>query len=487
MRRIAHCVALALASACAGVSRPAAGFDRADSVLVHRILEAENRRDAADPAINAGERHPDARIRNLARRAWSRTTDSLFARRDSFPSLAAPPHWPEPAWRVRLRTLAGRDVACSAIRVALADSAWPVRLAAADAVLRTGAANTAPVPCATDTAIVDTLLAWVGGGISNSSRRPQGGVSWHPAAHAMVALAYLGAPAAADMVRRFARHDNAHLRRYAVRAADVRDDLPTLRQLARDTDPNVREAAIEVIRKTTAQRDDSLFIAALTSEHAQVVRAAAAALAGSTNPAARAAAAAVFDRWVGRAVASERDVREALLIAAGRPVTDDRPPARRAPVPPLAVSLAMGADVRLRVQMASSGGGTFVVRMRGDVAPITAARIVEAALRGDYDGLTWHRVEHDFVIQGGSPGASEYVGSAEYFRDELGPVPHRRGTVGMSTRGHDTGDAQWFINLKDNLRLGRDYTVFAEVISGIDVVDAVVEADTIARIERVRD
>ena len=45
----------------------------------------------------------------------------------------------------------------------------------------------------------------------------------------------------------------------------------------------------------------------------------------------------------------------------------------------------------------------------------------------------------------------------QYFRDELGTMPHARGTVGMSTRGHDTGDAQWFVNLRNNLRLGRDY------------------------------
>jgi cyclophilin family peptidyl-prolyl cis-trans isomerase len=100
-----------------------------------------------------------------------------------------------------------------------------------------------------------------------------------------------------------------------------------------------------------------------------------------------------------------------------------------------------------------------------------------------YDGHTWHRVEPDFVIQGGGPGANEYVGYARYFRDELGTVPHVRGTVGMSTRGHDTGDAQWFVNLRDNLRLGRDYTVFAEVIDGIDVVDGILEGDAIARIE----
>jgi cyclophilin family peptidyl-prolyl cis-trans isomerase len=133
----------------------------------------------------------------------------------------------------------------------------------------------------------------------------------------------------------------------------------------------------------------------------------------------------------------------------------------------------------------NSGGGTFVVRLRGDVAPIMAARILTLARSGYYNGLTWQRVEADFVIQGGSPGANEYVGLPQYIRDELGTVPHVRGTVGMSTRGHDTGDGQWFVNLRDNLRLNRDYTVFAEVVDGIDVVDGILEGDQIARVDYV--
>ena len=109
-----------------------------------------------------------------------------------------------------------------------------------------------------------------------------------------------------------------------------------------------------------------------------------------------------------------------------------------------------------------------------------AARIAQLVRTGYYDGLTWHRVEHDFVIQGGSPTANEYDGFAEFLRDELGTIAHPRGTVGMSTRGHDTGDAQWFVNLRDNARLLRDYTVFAEVVAGMDVVDGIFEGDRIA-------
>jgi cyclophilin family peptidyl-prolyl cis-trans isomerase len=132
------------------------------------------------------------------------------------------------------------------------------------------------------------------------------------------------------------------------------------------------------------------------------------------------------------------------------------------------VALALGKEIRLRVTMERhSGGGRFDVRLRGDNAPMMAARILALVRSGYYDGLSWHRVEHDFVIQGGSPGADEYDGFAQFLRDELGTVSHARGTLGMSTRGHDTGDAQWFVNLRDNARLDRDYTVWGEIVAGM--------------------
>nr|MBA2669039.1 peptidylprolyl isomerase [Gemmatimonadota bacterium] len=84
--------------------------------------------------------------------------------------------------------------------------------------------------------------------------------------------------------------------------------------------------------------------------------------------------------------------------------------------------------------------------------------------------------------QGGSPHANEYTGDGPFSRDELGLVGNWRGTVGVSTRGRDTGDAQLFINLIDNVRLDHEYTVFAEVIEGMDAVSRMVEG---ARIRRV--
>jgi cyclophilin family peptidyl-prolyl cis-trans isomerase len=66
-------------------------------------------------------------------------------------------------------------------------------------------------------------------------------------------------------------------------------------------------------------------------------------------------------------------------------------------------------------------------------------------------------------------------------RDEVGRVGHTRGTVGISTRGRDTGDAQIFINLVDNPRLDHEYTVFG-IVTGMDVVDTILEGDRMTRV-----
>ena len=87
-----------------------------------------------------------------------------------------------------------------------------------------------------------------------------------------------------------------------------------------------------------------------------------------------------------------------------------------------------------------------------------------------------------FVVQGGSPGANEYMGDARFSRDEIGRE-NRRGTVGLSTRGRDTGDGtQVYFNLVDNVRLDHDYTVWGEVMSGMDAVDRMQEGARIRTI-----
>jgi peptidyl-prolyl cis-trans isomerase B (cyclophilin B) len=117
---------------------------------------------------------------------------------------------------------------------------------------------------------------------------------------------------------------------------------------------------------------------------------------------------------------------------------------------------------------------------------LTRTRFVRRARGKYYDGLTFHRIVPNAFIQGGSPGANEYAGHKEYMRDEIG-ARNSRGTVGLSTRGRNTADAQFYINLIDNARLDQDYTVFAAVLpADMPAVVAIQEGDGIRRIAQVK-
>jgi cyclophilin family peptidyl-prolyl cis-trans isomerase len=118
-----------------------------------------------------------------------------------------------------------------------------------------------------------------------------------------------------------------------------------------------------------------------------------------------------------------------------------------------------------------------------DEAPGTSARFARLARQGYYNGLSFWRVAPGFVLQGGSPGSNEYSGDGPFMRDELGLRSNTRGTIGLSTRGRHTGDAQFFVNLLDNPRLDHEFTVFGEITSGMDVADDVLEGDIIARVD----
>ena len=132
-----------------------------------------------------------------------------------------------------------------------------------------------------------------------------------------------------------------------------------------------------------------------------------------------------------------------------------------------------------RARITVRGVGLVDVALITSEAPLTVVQMARLAERGYFDGLTIHRVVPNFVLQGGSPDANEYVGQPDYMRDEVGQWPHVRGALGISTRGRDTGDAQFFIDMVDNPRLDHEYTVFGQVIAGMDVADRVLEGDVI--------
>lgn len=450
-------------------------FTKPDSDLVYAIISAEDRGDTANAAIAQGLQSREPLIRALAVRARERMTDSIYAARRDVPVRRQIRVWELPAWRERYAAVGAGRTDCAAILTGLKDAAWPVKLRAADL---------APARCGSDTAIVRIIEGWSDPATPYPTVRRAGEVSWHARAHGITALARLAPDKARTWIAQVGVQRPWQIRMYTARAAGTLGDTALLRRLTADRNDNVKEAAVVALSHLTGHADDSLYLKVLEAEGAQAVRAAAIALDGSTHPAFHEAATRTLHKWSEHQNDSERDVRLALLDALGRPESEDIPPLPRRPVPRSAVALALGEDFRLLITMKEeTGGGAFIVRLRGVVAPTAAARILEMAREGYYNGTTWHRVEPDFVIQGGSHGDNEYVGYSHYFRDETGMVYNLRGTVGMSTRGHNTGDGQWFINMSDNRRLDVDFTVFGEVIEGMSTVDGIMEGDVIEKVQ----
>jgi len=121
--------------------------------------------------------------------------------------------------------------------------------------------------------------------------------------------------------------------------------------------------------------------------------------------------------------------------------------------------------------------GEFVIALDGRIAPNTVAAFLDLVERGFYDGLTFHRVVPDFVVQGGDPTGTGWGGPGYTIRSEWSDRPYRRGTVGIAHDGKDTGGSQFFVALSDQPHLEGRYTVFGEVVKGLDVCERLLPGD----------
>ncbi len=127
----------------------------------------------------------------------------------------------------------------------------------------------------------------------------------------------------------------------------------------------------------------------------------------------------------------------------------------------------------------TTGAGTIVLELDGANAPGTVANFVDLAKQGYYNGLTFHRVVPDFVIQAGDPRGDGWGGPGYAIRCEYNPLHYRTGTVGMALSGKDTGGSQFFITHSPQPHLDGRYTIFGRVVSGQDVVDKIQVGDVI--------
>jgi cyclophilin family peptidyl-prolyl cis-trans isomerase len=124
--------------------------------------------------------------------------------------------------------------------------------------------------------------------------------------------------------------------------------------------------------------------------------------------------------------------------------------------------------------------GTIVIEMYADVAPRTVARMAELANAGFFDGIVFHRVVENFVIQAGDPLGTGEGGSGISIPAEFSHLHYLRGSVGMA-RSDDinSNDSQFFICLSDQPHLDSKYTLFGQVVSGTEVIDLIVQGDRI--------
>lgn len=120
-------------------------------------------------------------------------------------------------------------------------------------------------------------------------------------------------------------------------------------------------------------------------------------------------------------------------------------------------------------------------------APNTVNNFCDLAKKGFYDGLTFHRVIPDFVIQGGCPEGTGSGGPGYKIKCELegGNQFHDRGVLSMAHAGKDTGGSQFFIchSRKNTAHLDRRHTCFGKVVEGLEIIDSIREDDEIKKIE----
>ena len=126
--------------------------------------------------------------------------------------------------------------------------------------------------------------------------------------------------------------------------------------------------------------------------------------------------------------------------------------------------------------------GTIQVELAVLEAPLTTENFVTLARSGYYDGLTFHRVVKNYVVQAGDPRGDGEGGPGYTIRDEISQLPFLRGTLGMALDWQDTAGSQFFITQSPQPQLDGRYTVFGYVLDGMDVVDRLEEGDLINRV-----
>jgi len=303
--------------------------------------------------------------------------------------------------------------------------------------------------------------------------------------------------------------------------ADVLGTVPAevaiarLRQMLDDQDKRVIPSVIGSLTRLKAPGLEELLLAQLKAQDVGVRSAAARAL-GELRPAAGAAA--LRDAYrQSQGDSAMQDAREAALTALARygaqeatetikaamedsdwamrlraasllktldPAAETVNAIRPAPGAPIApyTSPELIAPTVSPHAFIETTKGTIEFELNVIDAPQTTQNFMSLARKGYFNGLQIHRVVPNFVVQDGDPRGDGSGGPGYTIRDELNDKPFVRGTVGMALSGPDTGGSQFFIMHSPAPHLDAKYTVFGQVVNGIDVVDRIQQLDVIQRV-----
>jgi len=335
----------------------------------------------------------------------------------------------------------------------------------------------------------------------------------------LLALAAARHPRAAEFLGSASAAPESTMRQRAAAAAGLLEDVPVLERLVADVEPAVRAAAYGELLRLSGETDLSLALRALADPD-PVVRAGAfewaadhplipvptllAALGemGETEIVEAQLAALEALKSRGLAMPSDREVvvaalallaSEATFVLRGRagdlllelgeakpavgPVTSERGVA-------VYRDLVRWAWAPKRVRLTTENG-VIDLDLECRQAPLTCINFLQLVGTGFYDGLAFHRVLPDFVIQGGDPRGDGYGGPGYMIRDEVNRLRYQRGAVGMALAGAHTGGSQFFITLAPQPHLDGNYTIFGHVAGGDEVLDTILQGDVIVSAQEI--
>jgi peptidyl-prolyl cis-trans isomerase B (cyclophilin B) len=146
----------------------------------------------------------------------------------------------------------------------------------------------------------------------------------------------------------------------------------------------------------------------------------------------------------------------------------------------------MQIDAKKNYQAAiETSRGTIELELSAQHAPQTVNNFVFLAKEGFYDGISFHRVINNFMIQGGDPTGTGSGGPGYNFSDEFdgNPLKHEKGVISMANAGPNTNGSQFFITHDPQPHLNGKHTVFGKVTKGQDVVDEIQQKDKMVKVQ----